>query len=73
MSAKPLHSISHFVITREKDRFEADLVKQGYPFYAGTFILKNTFTIEKKPESNIKRYFISFPSFEAIVVKVRDK
>jgi len=68
---KPLHSMSRFIITGEKDRFEADLVKQGYPFYAGTFTLKNTFTIEKRPESNIKRYFISFPSFEAIVVKVR--
>ncbi len=68
---KPLHSIRHFAVTREKDQFDGDLVEQGYPFYAGTFILKNSFTIDKKPNGKAKRYFISFPSFEAIVVKVR--
>jgi hypothetical protein len=68
---RPLHSISHFVVTREKDLFEGDLVEQGYPFYAGTFILKNSFAIDKKQHGKEKRYFISLPSFEAIVVKVR--
>jgi hypothetical protein len=66
---KPLLSISRFAITNETTKFDADLTLQGYPFYAGTFILKNTFTIEKKLKE--KKYFISFPSFEAIVVKVK--
>jgi hypothetical protein len=68
---KPLHSIRRFAITREKDQFEGDLVEQGYPFYAGTFVLKNSFAVDKKPEGKAKRYFISFPSFEAIVLKVK--
>lgn len=68
---KPLHSIRSFAVTREKDQFEGDLVEQGYPFYAGTFILKNSFTIDKKSWGKEKKYYLSFPSFEAIVVKVR--
>ena len=68
---KPVHSITRFMITGEKDLFNGDLVLQGYPFYSGTFILKNTFKINDNPEGNAKRYFISFPSFEAVVVKVR--
>jgi hypothetical protein len=68
---KPIHSIRSFAVTREKDRFEGDLVEQGYPFYAGTFILRNNFVLDKKPGDKAKRYFISFPSFEAIVVKVK--
>jgi hypothetical protein len=68
---KPLHSISHFAVAKEKEMFTGDLVEQGYPFYAGTFVLKNTFAIDKKSYSKSKRYYISFPSFEAIVVKVK--
>ena len=68
---KPLHSISQYVITREKDQFEADLVEQGYPFYAGTFVLKNTFDLPKNLQGESKKVFISFPSFEAIVLKAR--
>jgi hypothetical protein len=67
--SKPIHSISRFALTRETSKFDADLVTQGYPFYAGTFILSNTFMFEKKSE--LKKYFISFPSFEAIVLKVK--
>jgi len=70
-TGKPIHSIRHFAITREKDQFEGDLVDQGYPFYAGTFVLKKSFAIDKKPQDKAKRYFISFPYFEAIVVKVK--
>ena len=54
---KPLHSIRHFVITREKDQFEGDLVEQGYPFYAGTFILKNSVDLERNLISESKRVF----------------
>ncbi len=68
---KPLHSVSRFSVTREKDLFEGDLVEQGYPFYAGAFVLKNSFAIDRKPGSSASRYFISFPSFEAIVLKVK--
>jgi len=68
---KPVHTVKRFAITREQDRFEGDLVDQGYPFYAGSFLLENAITIEKGQADKGKRYFLTFPSFEAIVVKVR--
>jgi len=68
---KPVHSVSRFAVTKEQDRFEGDLVDLGYPFYAGSFLLENSFTIEKGQADKGKRYFLTFPSFEAIVVKVR--
>ena len=66
---KPVYSISRFSITKENTTFENDLATKGYPFYAGEFTLNNTFKIEKV--SKTKKYFISFPCFEAIVVKVK--
>jgi hypothetical protein len=66
---KPVYFISGFEITREAASFDSDLVLQGYPFYAGTFALSKSFKIEKV--LNSKRYFLSFPSFEAIGLKVK--
>jgi hypothetical protein len=66
---KPIHSISRFSITKEVSEFDNDLTLKGYPFYAGTFILNNSFVIDKKNTS--KKYFISLSLFEAIVVKVK--
>ncbi len=68
---KPIHSLSHFAITSEGDQFDSDLVERGYPFFAGTFVLENSFRITKEPGTGTRRYFISFPSFEAIVLKVK--
>jgi hypothetical protein len=66
---KPVYFMSGFEITREAASFDSDLVLQGYPFYAGTFALSKSFKIEKV--LNSKRYFLSFPSFEAIGLKVK--
>lgn len=66
-----IHSVSRYLITGEKDQFDNDLITQGYPFYAGTFNLKKTFRIDKKPGADAKRYFISFPKFEAVVIQVK--
>jgi hypothetical protein len=67
--SKPVHSISHFAIDKEISEFDDDLIMQGYPFYSGSFVLSKTFMFEKK--SRQKKYYISFPSFEAIVIKVK--
>lgn len=67
--SKPVHSIDRFTITNEATEFDSDLAMEGYPFYAGTFVLNNTLIIDNK--SKDKKYYISFPSFEAVVVKVK--
>lgn len=66
---KDVHHMSRFEITTEQELFENDLVLQGYPFYAGKFLLNNTFTIDKIDHA--KQYFLTLPSFESIVVTVR--
>ena len=66
---KLVYSMSRFTITKENMSFGNDLVLQGYPFYAGSFALTTTFKLENIAKG--KKYFISFPSFEAIVVKVK--
>jgi len=66
---KPVYHISRFEITKENTSFDKDLVLQGYPFFAGKFVLNNSFKVENVLKS--KKYFLSFPSFEAIVLKVK--
>ena len=66
---KPVYHMSRFEITKENTSFDNDLALQGYPFYAGKFVLSNSFKVEKVLPS--KKYFLSFPSFEAIVLKVK--
>lgn len=66
---KPVYSMSRFEITKEDSTFQTDLALNGYPFYAGSFTLLNTFNLEKTGKGT--KYFISFPSFEAIVLKVK--
>ena len=65
---KPVHRMKSFAISGEQTTFENDLVTQGYPFYAGAFTLTNTFNMNVAKGS---KYFISFPAFEAIVLKIK--
>ncbi|MGV8137323.1 MAG: glycosyl hydrolase [Mangrovibacterium sp.] len=66
---KPVSQFSQFTISKEDSLFENDLVTQGYPFYAGAFSLTNSFNIEQIAKG--EKYFISFPLYEAIVLKAR--
>jgi len=66
---KPVHTIGSFAIVNEEKTFENDLVTKGYPFYAGAFVITNTFKLGNF--SKDKRYHLSFPAFEAIVIKVK--
>lgn len=68
LTPKPIHSYKSFSIVREGDTFAGDLVPQGYPFYAGEFILEGTFDVPAVERG--KSYRLAFPSFEAIVIGI---
>lgn len=63
---RPVHRFRRFRIGGEATRFEGDLSPQGYPFYAGRFELTQAFEMPE-PDSG-KRYFLTFPAIEAVVV-----
>jgi hypothetical protein len=63
---RPVHHFEAFTLTAEQSSFQGDLVTAGYPFYAGGFTLEKSF--ELSPVKG-ERYFIEFPSSEAIVAK----
>lgn len=66
---KPVHCLTDFFVTKELTHYENDLTLQGYPFYSGSFLLRKSFDVEKIIRG--KKYFISFPFFEAIVLKIK--
>lgn len=64
---RPVHRFSSFSITGEKDEFYSDLALEGYPFFAGEFKLERSFELPSiSPE---RRYFLTFPCVEAVVVR----
>jgi hypothetical protein len=68
LQKKPVHSFKRFTLTRESATFSGDLVPQGYPFYAGEFLLDGTFDLPAVEPG--KKRLLSFPYFEAVVLKV---
>jgi hypothetical protein len=68
LQKKPIHSFKSFTLTRESAAFTGDLVPQGYPFYAGEFLLDGTFDLPAMQPG--KRVLLSFPYFEAVVLNV---
>lgn len=65
---KPIHSFKSFTIGRETITFNGDLVPQGYPFYAGEFQMDSAFDLGMVEAG--KKYLLTFPSFEAVVINV---
>ena len=65
---KPIHSFTRFSLVKEPGMFNGDLVPQGYPFYAGEFVLETDLDLPAVEPG--RRYLLAFPSFEAIVVNV---
>ena len=65
---KPVNAFSGFTLSAERKAFSGDLTSQGYPFYSGEFILQNSFEVGKVDPA--KKYYVAFPSIDAIVVKV---
>jgi len=65
---KPIHSFRRFTLAQEGATFSGDLAPQGYPFYAGEFVLEGDFDL---PAAKLgRKMLLSFPSFEAVVVNV---
>lgn len=64
---KPIHRLNDLYLSCEPSAYSNDLTQCGYPFYAGSFELKNTFTIEKI-ESD-KQYYVNLPLFEATLCR----
>lgn len=64
-----IHRFKSFAITGEAKRFQGDLVTQGYPFYAGSFELSQSFHLEEL--NGDRRYFLTFPKSEATVIEAR--
>lgn len=65
---KPVMSYGRFEITPEQELFSGNLTDAGYPFYAGGFVLENTFRMDEIDPS--QKYYVSLPLFEAIVVDI---
>ncbi|MCL2103436.1 MAG: hypothetical protein FWH21_00030 [Kiritimatiellaeota bacterium] len=55
-------------IVKERTPSLGDLVPQGYPFYAGTFVLEATVDLPHIVRG--MRYLLTFPSFQAAVLQV---
>jgi len=67
LPSQNIHRISSFVLSDEKEFFKGDLTVQGYPFYSGSFLLKQDFYIDRLDKD--ARCFIRFPKVESIVVE----
>jgi hypothetical protein len=66
---KPVHSLRNFRLTAEAGEVEGDLVRQGYPFYVGEFVLERGLDLPAVQPG--RRLVLTFPYFEAIVITVQ--
>jgi len=66
LAPRPVYRFSAFRLTGEKKEFKGNLTLEGYPFYAGAFDLECTFDIHALDKT--KKYILSFPSSESIVI-----
>lgn len=62
---RAVHRFSGFALTAEKALFTGDLTPEGYPFYAGSFRLSHSFTLDSCDRDY--RYFAELPDVESIV------
>ena len=68
LQKKPIHSFKRFTLVKENGTFTGDLAPQGYPFYAGEFLLEGT--VEVQALTPGKKVLLAFPFFEAVVLTV---
>jgi hypothetical protein len=62
----PVHWLSNFVMTEERETIEGDLAVAGYPFYAGEYRLSCSFVLPVKKAN--RRYFLAFPGLNVITL-----
>ncbi|MCP4314435.1 MAG: hypothetical protein GY790_24535 [Bacteroidetes bacterium] len=65
---RPIHRFRSFTMVEEQTEFKGDLAPEGYPFYAGGFLLEQTFNFPGKIAD--KQYDLVFPEAEAVVIHV---
>lgn len=65
---KPVHRMSDFYLTGEPSVFSDDLAMSGYPFYAGSFEMNNSFML--KDIDKEKRYYVNLPLSESITCEL---
>lgn len=65
---KPVHSFKRFALAKEREAFTGDLVPQGYPFYAGEFLLDGSFELPAVEAG--KNVLLTFPESEAVILNV---
>jgi len=69
LANKPLPTAYRsFRLTVENDRFEGDLSRAGYPFYAGRFELENAFSLPAIDPDGV--YTLTLPRCESILIAV---
>lgn len=65
---RPVYAMDQYFIDKEQNRFSGNMVLEGYPFYAGSFTLSNSFELPAvEPD---RHYFIDLAECEAIVTEV---
>ncbi len=64
----PVHRFDTFVLNHEPTQVSGNLTLQGYPFYAGRYALTQTFDLKEIDPT--RRYILTFPGFEAILIEV---
>jgi hypothetical protein len=68
LQPRPIHRFRSFTISEEKGEFKGDLAQEGYPFYAGRFVLEKNFSFRGRTTDT--RYDLVFPEVEAVVIHV---
>lgn len=63
---RPVHVFDRFSIDDEKSVFSGDLTDEGYPFYAGSFELENSFVLESIDSDH--QYSLNFPDVEVVAL-----
>jgi hypothetical protein len=61
---RPVHQAKSYSIASEKEIVSGDVSMDGYPFYAGAFELKQSFSLPEIDKG--RKYFLELPNCEAI-------
>jgi hypothetical protein len=65
---RPVFAFEDFYLDEEQKQFKGQLTIEGYPFYAGSFMLENSFEMESYDKN--KRYILDLSQSEAIAIEV---
>lgn len=64
-----VNRLASFAIAGEPTQVRGDLTRQGFPFFAGSYELSQTFVMSERPGAG--RYILTLPGAEATLVGVR--